>query len=323
MKNYPTAIGLGEILRDEYLLKDGSSTSRMGGAPANFVYFIERQGVSASIVSAVGEDRRGSMLGAECYATGIPAVLQRVPYRTGEVHIELDGAGIPRYTILPDAAWDHIPLCELLLDYARHARVVCFGSLAQRSEESRATIAAFLKAMPQGEESWRIFDVNLREGYYTHAILRDSLSMANVLKANEEEMEILGRLEGFRGLPQLEQARLLMERYSLRYVLLTCGALGSYVLGDGGQVLSWLPAQQVHVMDTVGAGDSFTAAFIAGLLRGLAVPEAHAEAVELSAYVCTRMGAIPQLTEVPDVEKLDGEMTIHFVDDESQTDADS
>ncbi len=290
MNAYPSVIGLGEALWDVF-----GTERRMGGAPANFAYHVAQHGVSACAVSAIGQDAPGDALAATLAAAGAPCSLQRVPYATGEVDIVLEGAGIPRYHIHPNAAWDHLGTTPELLDMVRHARAICFGSLAQRHEESRAAIAALVQAT--APECWRIFDINLRCGYYTPAILRASLHMANVLKINEDEMEILGRMEGFCGLPQLEQAREIVRRYGLKLLILTCGAIGSHVLGEEGQLLSYLPTPEVPACDTVGAGDSFTATFIAGLLLGLTVPGAHAAAVQVAAWVCTQPGAMPQLPE--------------------------
>ncbi len=288
MNTYPSVISLGEALWDVFACE-----RRLGGAPANFACHVAQQGVSACAVSAIGMDAAGDALEAALAAAAVPCILQRVPYATGEVHIVLEGDGMPRYDIRANAAWDHLRATPELLDMARHAQAICFGTLAQRSEESRAAIAALVQAMPP--ECWRILDINLRCGLYTPTLLQDSLSLANVLKINDEEMETLARIEGFSGLPQLEQARGIAERYGLNLLILTCGALGSYVLGEGGQLISYLVTPKVHVCDTVGAGDSFTAAFISGLLRGLTVPEAHAAAVRVAAWVCTQPGAMPEL----------------------------
>ncbi len=291
MSDAPFVIGLGEALWDVFRRGDGSAERRLGGAPANFAWHAARQGVSACAVSAIGQDAAGDSLATALAAVGAPCHLQRVPYATGEVEIELRGAGIPHYHIRPDAAWDHLCTTPEMLELARRARAVCFGSLAQRSAESRATIAAFLQAMPA--DALRVFDVNLRCGYYTPAILRDSFRMAGIIKLNDEEMEIIGRMEGFTALPQLAQAAKLMQRYGSRLLILTCGAIGSYVLGEGGAILSYLPTPEVEVADTVGAGDAFTSTFISGLLRGLPVSGAHAAAVEVAARVCCQPGAMP------------------------------
>ncbi len=288
MNDVAAVIGLGEALWDVF-----GPTRHVGGAPANFAWHVAQHGLPACALSALGQDAAGDALAEALEAAGAPCALQRVAYPTGEVRICLDGAGVPQYHILPDAAWDHLSATPEMLAMARRARALCYGSLAQRSELSRAAIAAFLQAMPEG--AWRIFDINLRCGYYTHAILRDSLRWADVLKINEEEMEILGRMEGLYGLPQLEQAQHIARRYELRLLILTCGAIGSYVLGEGGKLLSWLPTPAVHVVDTVGAGDSFTATFMAALLCGQSVPQAHAAAVRVAAYVCTQAGAMVKL----------------------------
>ncbi len=295
MSDSPTVISIGEALWDVFCHGGDRCTRRIGGAPANFAYHVAQQGVSACALSAIGQDASGDDLAAALAAAGAPCRLRRVPFATGEVRIVLEEGGIPCYDIRPDAAWDHLEATPELVALMQRAKAVCFGSLAQRADDSRAAIASLLQAAPQGDACLRVFDVNLRCGFYTPAIIRDSLQMANVLKLNEEEMEILGRMEGLRGLPQLEQARLLMERYSLRLLILTCGAIGSYVLGQGGDILSYRATPVVHVVDTVGAGDSFTATFIAGLLRGLSVPEAHAAAVRVAACVCTQPGAMPEI----------------------------
>ncbi len=295
MNTAPMVISIGEALWDVFCHEGGRRERRLGGAPANFAYHVAQQGVPTCALSAVGNDTAGDELVAALEAAGAPCLLQRVPFATGRVEIVLGGEGIPHYTIHPDAAWDHLSATPEWLNMLADARAVCFGSLAQRSEASRAAIRALVQALPQGEDCWRVLDVNLRCGFYTRELLQDSLRLADVLKLNEEEMEVLGRMEGFCGLPQREQARGLMVRYGLRLLILTCGALGSYVLGQGGEVLSYLPTPQVPVVDTVGAGDSFTAAFIASLLRGRPVPEAHAAAVQVAAFVCTQPGAMPPL----------------------------
>ncbi len=295
MSEWPSVISIGEALWDVFCHPNGNRNCRLGGAPANFACHVARHGISACTVSAIGQDAAGDELAAALAAAGVPCVLQRVDYPTGVVEVVLREAGEPCYSILPDAAWDHIATSADLLAMASRARAVCFGSLAQRSAESRASIAAILRVVPL--DCLRIFDVNLRCGFYTREIIRDSLSMADVLKLNEEEVEVLGRMEGFCGQPQLEQARRLVLRYGLSMLILTCGHIGSYVLDETGQVLSYVPTPRVHVEDTVGAGDSFTATFIAGLLRGFSVPLAQVTSVKLAAFVCSQPGAMPALPE--------------------------
>ncbi len=280
-------VGLGEVLWDVV-----GGARHLGGAPANFAYHACSQGLKALAVSAIGSDEAGRALAAALAGAGVPAQLALRPYATGEVIVTLDGAGMPSYAIRPDVAWDHQRIDDGLLALARRTRLACFGTLAQRSGESREAIAAFLDAMPQG--SWRVFDINLRQHYYTDAIIRDSLRRADALKINDEEMEIVARREGLDGLPQLAQARALMQRYGLRLLILTCGALGSHVLTAEGEC-RYEPTPPTRVVDSVGAGDAFTATFFAHLLRGADLAAAQRAATQAAAYVCTQAGATPPM----------------------------
>ncbi|MDE5801295.1 MAG: carbohydrate kinase, partial [Paramuribaculum sp.] len=210
---------------------------------------------------------------------------------TGTVKVHLDDAGIPQYDITENVAWDNIPFTPELEALARQTRAVCFGSLAQRSEVSRDTIRRFLDAM--GEDTLVVFDINLRQHFYSEEVITESMRRCNILKINDEELEIVSRmLEP--GTSDIEaKCRWLMERFDLKILILTCGVNGSYVFTPS--VHYFLPTPIVKVADTVGAGDSFTAAFVASLLRGKSVEEAHVTAVETSAYVCSQHGAMPIL----------------------------
>ncbi len=281
------AVGLGEALWDVY---DG--TRCMGGAPANFAYHVATQGRASMLVSALGQDAAGDALEAALTEAGVHLYAPRVAYPTGEVSITIDGQGVPNYDFRSDCAWDHLEADSGMLEIARRTQLVCFGTLAQRNTASREAIAAFLAAMPQGKDRWRVLDMNLRGHFYTDAILRDSLRVADALKINDDELETLARREALCGLPQLEQARALMERYGLRVLIITCGALGSHVLTAEGQS-RFEPSPHVTVRDSVGAGDAFTAAFFARLLQGATVAEAQQAAAQLAAYVCTQPGAMP------------------------------
>jgi fructokinase len=176
---------------------------------------------------------------------------------------------------------------------AEQTRAVCFGSLAQRNVVSRETINRFLDAMPRLDYSLVVFDVNLRQGFYTKEILCNSMSRCNILKINDEELITLSRMFGYPGIDLQDKCWILLGKYNLRMLILTCGVNGSYVFTPGN--VSFQPTPVVEVADTVGAGDSFTAAFIASILKGKSVDEAHRKAVEVSAYVCTRKGAMPTL----------------------------
>ena len=209
------------------------------------------------------------------------------------MQVEIDQAGVPQYDIKENVAWDNIPYTAPLESLAERTRAVCFGSLAQRNVVSRSTINRFLDAMPQTSDSLVVFDVNLRQGFYNKEILCNSMERCNVLKINDEELVTVSRMFGYPGIDLQDKCWILLGKYNLRMLILTCGINGSYVFTPGN--VSFQPTPKVEVADTVGAGDSFTAAFIASILRGRTVVEAHSLAVRTSAFVCTRKGAMPVL----------------------------
>lgn len=165
--------------------------------------------------------------------------------------------------------------------------------MAQRSETSRITINRFLDTMPDAEGQLKIFDINLRQGFYTKEILCESMRRCNILKINDEELVTISRIFGYPGIDLQDKCWILLAKYNLKMLILTCGTNGSYVFTPG--VVSFQETPKVPVADTVGAGDSFTAAFTAAILSGKQVPDAHKLAVEVSAYVCTQSGAMPEL----------------------------
>jgi fructokinase len=286
---YMKIIGLGEVLYD--VLPQGA---KLGGAPANFAYHASQFGYEAVAVSAVGNDALGDQALETFDKNGLKYIIPRVPYPTGTVNVKLDAEGVPTYTFTPDVAWDHIPFTPEMEEAAKNACAVCFGSLAQRSEESRETIMKFLDATPK--DCLKIFDINLRGTFYNKEIIQNGLRHCDVLKINDEELIIVGRLFGYPGLDIEEKCRLIMKRYNLKMVVLTCGTNGSYVFAPN-DFKSFMPTPKVEVADTVGAGDSFTGAFTASILSGKSIEEAHALAVQVSAYVCTQKGAMPKLPE--------------------------
>ena len=192
-------------------------------------------------------------------------------------------------------AWDNIPYTKELEQLSKSAKAVCFGSLAQRNVVSRNTINSFLDAMPENDERLVVFDINLRQDFYNKETLSSSMQRCNVLKINDEELVTVSRLFGYPGIDLENKCWLLLGKYNLKMLILTCGINGSYVFTPGN--ISFMPTPKVEVADTVGAGDSFTAAFIASILKGESVEEAHKKAVEVSAYVCTQNGAMPKLPE--------------------------
>lgn len=277
-------VGLGEALWD--VLPDGK---KLGGAPANFAYHASQFGFDAVAVSALGNDQLGDETIEALESKQLKYIMPRVPYPTGSVQVTLDDQGVPSYEIKEGVTWDNIPFNEEIEEVARSCRAVCFGSLAQRSMTSRTSIRRFIETTPTN--CMRIFDINLRQHFYTKEVIEDSLNLCNVLKINDEELVIVERLFGYPGLDMSEKCLHILNKYNLDTLVLTCGTNGSYVFRQGET--SFLPTPKVEVNDTVGAGDSFTGAFCAATLRGLPTIEAHKLAVEVSAFVCTQNGAMP------------------------------
>ena len=284
-------VGMGEALWD--VLPEGK---KIGGAPANFAYHVSQFGFDSRIVSAVGEDTDGTEIMDVFQKKALKTMIARVPYPTGTVQVTLDAVGVPCYDIKEAVAWDNIPFTDELKSLALNTRAVCFGSLAQRSQVSRDTIKRFLDAMPDLDGNLKIFDVNLRQGFYTKEILCDSMSRCNVLKINDEELVVISRIFDYPGIDLQDKCWILLAKYNLKMLILTCGTNGSYVFTPG--VVSFQETPRVAVADTVGAGDSFKAAFTSAVLAGKPVQEAHKLAVEVSAFVCTQSGAMPELPEV-------------------------
>lgn len=280
-------VGIGEVLWD--LLPTGSE---MGGAPANFAYHAHALGAQAGIITRVGNDPYGRGIIRRLGDMGLPVngvqVDKSAP--TGTVTVTLSRNGVPEYTIQEGVAWDCIVATPEALELVREADAICFGSLAQRSPASRQSIQRLLTAA--SAKACRIFDINLRQSFYDREIIEYSLSISNVLKLNEVELPILARMFAEEGTAH-QQIELLTRRFGLQLVALTRGPKGSLLYRDG--VWSDQPACFSEVMDTVGAGDSFTAALCLGLLNGLELDEINLAASKVAAYVCGCSGATPEL----------------------------
>jgi len=281
-------VGLGEVLWD--MLPEGK---KLGGAPANFAYhagqFLGSDNTIA--ISALGEDELAEETIEALKEHGLNYLLPRVPYPTGTVQVQLDEQGIPSYDIKENVAWDNIPFNADIHEVATHCQAVCFGSLAQRNIASRTTIGRFLDATPQ--DCLKVFDINLRQQFYTKEIIQESIRRCNILKINDEELELVGQMFGYPDLSLENKCWLILGKYNLDMLVLTCGTNGSYVF-EGGKV-SFQETPKVQVADTVGAGDSFTGSFVASILSGKSVAEAHRIAVQVSAFVCTQNGAMPKV----------------------------
>lgn len=279
-------VGMGEALWD--CLPEGR---KLGGAPANFAYHVGQFGWKTVVVSAIGNDALGDEILDRLADVNLEHKIVRVPYPTGTVQVTLSGEGIPAYEICENVAWDNIPWSDELEELAKRTKAVCFGSLAQRSAVSRNTILRFLGTMDADTE--RIYDINLRQSFYSLEVIEESLKRATILKLNDEEIEVVKALLQITGEPQDVCRQLIAKYESLSMVIVTCGAIGSYVFT--ADETSWVDTPKVEVADTVGAGDSFTATFCANILKGKPIKEAHKLAVQVSAFVCTQNGAMPVL----------------------------
>ena len=280
VSNSPLIIGIGELLWD--MLPTGKV---VGGAPVNFVYHATKQGARGYAISAIGNDALGDELLNELDKNGINHCLTRPDYPTGTVRVTLNN-GVPSYNIVEDVAWDHIQPSEESVALMQKADAVTFGTLAMRNKDSRKTIEMLLSVVPAG--ALKFFDINLRGKYYSKELILSLLSTANAFKINDEELTVLIPL-----LDLPEQGDIacleLIKRFDLRYLVLTAGDKYSAVFTPTGK--SFLPTPKVQVVDTVGAGDSFSGAFVYSVLTGRSVREAHAAAVKTAAFVASRAGA--------------------------------
>lgn len=280
-KNRPIIVGIGELLWDMF-----PTGKKAGGAPVNFAYHASTSGAESYAISAVGNDDLGEEVIDLINGIGINHLIVKTDYPTGTVKVELK-QGIPTYTIMKEVAWDYIPFTAQIEKIARKADAVCFGTLAQRSTTSRETIRKFLSLV--SEKSFRILDINLRPPFYSPALIEESIRQCNILKLNDEELEILKEIFPVGSTDNKEACRWLMNTYNLEHLILTAGANYSMIFSAGA--ISFLETPRVDVVDTVGAGDSFTGAFITALLQGETLEGAHRTAVNQAAAVCTVAGA--------------------------------
>jgi fructokinase len=287
MNARPLVVGLGEILWD--LLPSGR---QMGGAPANFAFHARSLGAESVVVSAVGDDEPGRAILAELDRRGLDrsgiATVPSVP--TGLVAVELDAAGVPRYKIREGVAWDTIPWQPRTAELASTADAVCYGTLAQRSDASRRTIDAFLAATRPA--CLRVLDLNLRQAYYSRDLVHGLLSRSNVLKLNDDELRTVAGLLSLPG-TEAEVLEGLLTAYPLTMIALTKGAGGSLFCGPGCTARHF--GVPVAAVDTVGAGDAFTAALVVGMLKGKSWSDIGETANRLASHVCTQKGAWPDV----------------------------
>lgn len=280
-------VGLGEVLWDVF-----PDVKKLGGAPANFAYHCNKQGAEAYVVSSIGKDDEGKELINKLSENDlyIGFVQESEDYPTGKVTVDLDFKGTPKYVIHENVAWDYIKEEEKLNILAKEIDAVCFGTLAQRGMVSRHTIHNFLKKVP--EDALRVFDVNLRQIYYSKTMIKETLEHTDVLKLNNEELPIVADVCDIKKDGE-DSLKCLMEQFDLKLIAYTKGPEGSYLITK--DETSFQSPMDVDVVDTVGAGDAFTAAIIIGLLKEEDLKKIHEHANRLASYVCTKKGAMPKI----------------------------
>ncbi|MBR4568826.1 MAG: carbohydrate kinase [Bacteroidales bacterium] len=276
-------VGIGEILWD--MLPSGKA---LGGAPANFAYHAGRLGEEGWAVSAVGDDALGRAILELVASKGLHSMIAVTDKPTGTVQVELDDRGVPAYSIMEDVAWDNIPFTPEMEELAKRADAVCFGSLVQRMN-SRSSVMRFIRAMRP--DALKVFDINLRQHYYSCEVIVESLMLADILKINDEEIRIVAGMLGLSD-DAVTACRELIGSFGLRLVILTKGPEGSEVITADKVIPQGV--DDVEIVDTVGAGDSFTAAFTVAYLRGDTLAEAQRLASATASYVCSRKGAMPE-----------------------------
>ncbi len=280
--------GIGEILWDVL----GPDRKRLGGAPANFAYYAGKLGTESYPVSSIGQDSLGDEILSEMrkYDLSIDYI-SRNTHPTGIVDVELDSHGKPCYVIKENVAWDHVAFTPKLIALSRKVDAVCFGTLAQRSENSRKTILEFVSGTKP--ECIRILDVNLRQKYFSSASISDSLKLANLLKISDEELPVVSEMMSLAG-NEDKAIQGLMEKFDLDMVVLTKGSKGARIVSRTEDVSS-VPSKKVKVIDTVGAGDSFTGAVAVGLLKKKSLSDILSGANEVAGIVCSQSGAMVEL----------------------------
>jgi fructokinase len=285
-KEERTIVGLGELLWD--LLPSGK---QLGGAPANFAYITNLLGDTGIPASRVGRDSLGDEALQRLAQLSLrDAFVQRDPTNpTGTVKVEIDASGQPRFDISESVAWDFLEFTPAWQQLAGAADAVCFGSLAQRSPQSRTTVRSFLRATRL--EAVRIFDVNLRQNFYTAEVLAESMQLATIVKLNHEELPKIMPLFGWEHRSEEDSARRLLDSHHLKLVCVTRGNGGSLLLSSDER--SEHPGFRVKVADTVGAGDAFTAALVHGYLRGTSLSQINDAANRIGAWVASQPGATP------------------------------
>lgn len=279
-------VGIGEVLWD--IFPDGKV---LGGAPGNFAIHANSLGLEGIIISAIGKDLLGENIKEIYKQRSLKSYLTEVHYPTGTVNITLDSNGKASYEFTLNSAWDYLELSKEQLEIAKECRAVCFGTLCQRSQISKKSIYNFLEQT--SDKCIKVFDINIRKDYFSYETIKRSLEYATILKLNDEELPIL---QNMLSLPDNENESLktLKKRYNLDIIILTKGNNGSRLFKSESED-SIVKPNKVEILDTVGAGDSFTAAVVAGLIKGKSLNDINIMANKVASYVCTQKGATPAL----------------------------
>ncbi len=283
-------VGLGEVLWD--LLPTGK---QLGGAPMNFAYHASMLGNQGVVVSRIGDDELGSeienlLLDLKLSVKGLQI---DATHPTGTVDVEIDAEGQPSYDIIENVAWDHIEWTESMQQIAAQADAVIFGSLAQRSKQSRETIRTFLQATR--EDCLRFYDINIRQHFFSREILEDSLKLASAVKLNDIELEKVTEMLDLGAEADQTAARNLRQMFDLDLVCVTCGERGSWLLSEGD--IDMHPGIPVDVADAVGAGDAFSAALCHQFLKDTDLETMNNAANTLGSWVASQNGATPPIDD--------------------------
>lgn len=280
-------VGIGEILWDVF-----PTGRQLGGAPTNFAYITNLLGDEGVPASRLGNDALGREARAQITKLGVSdAHIQTDPRNpTGTVKVELDGSGQPCFEIIEDVAWDSLQWTPAWKRLAQEVDAVCFGTLAQRASASRETIIEFLKATRS--DATRVFDVNLRQHFFSREVLEDSMRFASIVKLNHEELPKICEILGLATSDECSSARQLANLHSIQMICVTRGSRGSLIVRRTGEV-SEHPGFKVRIVDTVGAGDAFTAAMTHEYLRGSSIDQINENANRMGAWVASQAGGTP------------------------------
>ncbi len=285
-----TVVGLGELLWDVF-----GTRKELGGAPANFAYMTSLLGDEGIVASRVGRDRLGNAAARRLARLGLSQANLQIDAKhpTGTVNVEIGADGQPKFQIAEAVAWDHFEWTANWQELAAQASAVCFGSLAQRSAGSRETIGLFLQALKP--KALKVFDVNLRQAFFSAEILRASAKIADIIKVNHEELPRVAEVLGRKVNSKEEPAKWLLRNFELKLVCVTEGMNGSFLVAADG--VHKHPGFPTEVADTVGAGDAFTAALVHHYLRGATLEVMNQAANRMGSWVASQVGATPK----PDV----------------------